>query len=105
MALRNTLIRIPYTAAEEEYKRFERGFKYTPTPDQLNCFRAIAQDMINSTRPMDRLICGDVGFGKTEVAARAIYRAILNNRQVGENRKGIFHDGYFVYSNVSRLPS
>jgi transcription-repair coupling factor (superfamily II helicase) len=81
-ALRNKLIRIPCMPAEEEFEKFEQGFKYTPTADQLNCFRDVAQDMINSTRPMDRLICGDVGFGKTEVAARAIYRAILNNRQV-----------------------
>jgi transcription-repair coupling factor (superfamily II helicase) len=38
--------------------------------------------MVNSTRPMDRLICGDVGFGKTEVAMRAIYRAVLSGKQV-----------------------
>ena len=38
--------------------------------------------MINTTRPMDRLICGDVGFGKTEVAIRAIYRAVKSNKQV-----------------------
>ena len=38
--------------------------------------------MINNTRPMDRLVCGDVGFGKTEVAIRAIYRAVLSNKQV-----------------------
>ena len=38
--------------------------------------------MVNNTRPMDRLICGDVGFGKTEVAMRAIYRAHLSNKQV-----------------------
>ena len=38
--------------------------------------------MINNTRPMDRLVCGDVGFGKTEVAMRAIYRAVLSNKQV-----------------------
>ena len=44
--------------------------------------KAIEYDMVNSTRPMDRLICGDVGFGKTEVAMRAIYRAVLSGKQV-----------------------
>jgi hypothetical protein len=42
----------------------------------------VAADMINSSRPMDRLICGDVGFGKTEVAIRAIYRAVQSGKQV-----------------------
>lgn len=42
----------------------------------------VAADMINSSRPMDRLICGDVGFGKTEVAVRAIYRAVQSGKQV-----------------------
>ena len=41
--------------------------------------------MINNTRPMDRLVCGDVGFGKTEVAIRAIYRAVLSKKQVRSN--------------------
>jgi hypothetical protein len=44
--------------------------------------KIIASDMINNTRPMDRLVCGDVGFGKTEVAIRAIYRAVLSKKQV-----------------------
>ena len=41
--------------------------------------------MVNSTRPMDRLICGDVGFGKTEVAMRAVYRAVLSGKQVSKS--------------------
>jgi transcription-repair coupling factor (superfamily II helicase) len=57
-------------------------FGYTPTDDQATCFLQIAADMVNNTRPMDRLVCGDVGFGKTEVAMRAIYRAVRSNKQV-----------------------
>ena len=48
----------------------------------LSLLKIIASDMINNTRPMDRLVCGDVGFGKTEVAIRAIYRAVLSKKQV-----------------------
>jgi transcription-repair coupling factor (superfamily II helicase) len=48
----------------------------------VSCVQAIAEDMMKKTSPMDRLICGDVGFGKTEVAMRAIYRAVLAGRQV-----------------------
>ncbi len=51
----------------------------------LSCsvyYQAIEEDMVRRTRPMDRLVCGDVGFGKTEIAMRAIYRAVLSNRQV-----------------------
>lgn len=70
MAIRNSLHRTPCSRQPELYAEFERNFTYTPTADQLVCFADIERDMVNNTRPMDRLICGDVGFGKTEVAMR-----------------------------------
>eukprot|EP01036_Dinobryon_divergens_P029109 gene29108-38171_t len=84
MAVRNSIYRTPCKpdASDPRYKQFEDRFAYSPTSDQLDCFKAIENDMVNSTRPMDRLICGDVGFGKTEVAMRAIYRAVLSGKQV-----------------------
>jgi transcription-repair coupling factor (superfamily II helicase) len=60
---------------------FEQAFPYDPTPDQLTAIDAIKQDM-QRTRPMDRLICGDVGYGKTEVAMRAAFKAMDGGRQV-----------------------
>lgn len=81
-ALRNSFHRSPCPPDDSRYREFEENFAFSPTDDQLKCFEAIKQDMIYRTRPMDRLICGDVGFGKTEVAMRAIYRAVLANRQV-----------------------
>ncbi|RAP36402.1 transcription-repair coupling factor [Legionella quinlivanii] len=64
-----------------EYQRFASGFPFTETVDQLNAINEIIKDM-KSPRPMDRLICGDVGFGKTEVAMRAAFLAVQNNKQV-----------------------
>ncbi|KAJ1430859.1 P-loop containing nucleoside triphosphate hydrolase protein, partial [Ochromonadaceae sp. CCMP2298] len=82
MAVRNALHRTPCVPDDQEYAAFERRFGYTPTDDQATCFLQVAADMVNNTRPMDRLVCGDVGFGKTEVAMRAIYRAVRSNKQV-----------------------
>lgn len=59
----------------------EAGFMYEDTPDQLSATRDIKADMEN-VRPMDRLICGDVGFGKTELAIRAAFKAVADNKQV-----------------------
>lgn len=61
--------------------QFDASFSYVETPDQLTAIAAVKQDMI-ITRPMDRLICGDVGFGKTEVAMRAAFKAIDSGYQV-----------------------
>jgi transcription-repair coupling factor (superfamily II helicase) len=81
-ATRETLNRPPFDPAmEQKVKEFEESFNFTPTPDQCKCFEDIENDMIWRNRPMDRLVCGDVGFGKTEVAIRAIYRCIVNGRQ------------------------
>ena len=60
---------------------FESGFVYEETPDQLSAIAATKEDM-EAPRPMDRLICGDVGYGKTEVAIRAAFKAALAGKQV-----------------------
>ncbi len=62
-------------------KEFEASFPFTETRDQLRCIAETKTDM-EKTRPMDRLICGDVGFGKTEVAIRAAFKAVQGGRQV-----------------------
>ncbi len=59
----------------------EASFIYEDTPDQMKATNDVKKDM-ESTRPMDRLICGDVGFGKTEVAIRAAFKAVSDNKQV-----------------------
>lgn len=65
----------------EEQLEFEKGFPYIETKDQLKVTEEIKKDMEKKT-PMDRLLCGDVGYGKTEVAFRAIFKAIMSNKQV-----------------------
>lgn len=60
---------------------FEADFEYEETTDQLRAVQDVKKDMEN-LRPMDRLLCGDVGFGKTEVALRAAFKAVLSNKQV-----------------------
>lgn len=62
-------------------KEFEQDFLFTPTKDQITAYEEIKLDM-ESTKPMDRLLCGDVGFGKTEVAMRAAFKAVIDNKQV-----------------------
>lgn len=62
-------------------KEFEKSFAYTETADQLAAIAEIKKDM-QSTKVMDRLLCGDVGFGKTEVAMRAAFKAVVCNKQV-----------------------
>jgi len=59
----------------------ENAFRYDETPDQLRAIAEVKADL-EMPRPMDRLVCGDVGYGKTEVAIRAAFKAILDNRQV-----------------------
>jgi transcription-repair coupling factor len=65
----------------EKMEEFESNFSYTPTPGQVVAIRDIKKDM-ESAKPMDRLVCGDVGFGKTEVAMRAAFKAVENGLQV-----------------------
>jgi transcription-repair coupling factor (superfamily II helicase) len=62
-------------------KELEASFLYEDTPDQLKATNDIKRDM-ESSRPMDRLVCGDVGFGKTEVAIRAAFKAVVDGKQV-----------------------
>ena len=62
-------------------KEFEDNFPYPETDDQLRCIADIKHDMESPT-PMDRLLCGDVGFGKTEVALRAVMKAVMDGKQV-----------------------
>lgn len=70
-----------YELNQSDYIKFASGFPFTETSDQLQAIDQIIRDM-QSTRPMDRLICGDVGFGKTEVAMRAAFVAVQNGKQV-----------------------
>ncbi len=70
-----------FDLAHADFRSFESEFPYEETPDQLRAIRDVIHDMAAST-PMDRLICGDVGYGKTEVALRASYLAVNNFKQV-----------------------
>jgi transcription-repair coupling factor (superfamily II helicase) len=62
-------------------KEFEDAFEYVETPDQVQAIEDVKRDM-QSPKPMDRLLCGDVGYGKTEVAMRAAFKAVLDGKQV-----------------------
>lgn len=70
-----------YKIDEKEFEKFSASFQFEETPDQENAIAAVLDDMRNSGS-MDRLVCGDVGFGKTEVAMRAAFIAVQNNKQV-----------------------
>ena len=70
-----------FTLSLQDYESFCEGFPFEETPDQLEAIENVIKDM-QSGRPMDRLVCGDVGFGKTEVALRAAFVAVMGGRQV-----------------------
>src|SRR5262245_64987189 len=70
-----------FSSDTEWQKEFEEAFQYDETPDQLTAIADIKKDM-ESSLPMDRLICGDVGYGKTEVAMRAAFKAVGDGKQV-----------------------
>ena len=80
-ALRETDKGFFYKKENASQKEFEAAFPYVETPGQLRAILEIKQDMDNS-KPMDRLLCGDVGFGKTEVAMRAAFKAARSGKQV-----------------------
>lgn len=70
-----------FSPPDDLYREFEASFAWDETPDQLAAIDDVLQDMM-SERPMDRLVCGDVGYGKTEVAIRATFKAVMDGRQV-----------------------
>jgi transcription-repair coupling factor (superfamily II helicase) len=72
---------ISFQGIDSYFQDFEASFSYEETPDQLRAIEDVLQDM-QSAAPMDRLVCGDVGYGKTEVALRASFLAVNNSKQV-----------------------
>ena len=70
-----------YSKDTDWQREFEVTFPYRETPDQIRATQEVKQDM-ESSKPMDRLLCGDVGYGKTEVAMRAAFKAVMDNKQV-----------------------
>jgi transcription-repair coupling factor (superfamily II helicase) len=80
-AQRQTQQGIAYDLSDEMLQQLEASFPYRETPDQENAIEAVKEDL-ESAQPMDRLVCGDVGFGKTEVAVRAAFAVAVNSKQV-----------------------
>ena len=106
-----------YSWSTEEYDKFASSFPFEETADQENAIEAVLDDMKNG-RSMDRLVCGDVGFGKTEVAIRATFVAVQNSKQVAmlvpttllaqqhyESFKDRFADWPIVIEVISRFKS
>ncbi|MBU49984.1 MAG: transcription-repair coupling factor [Deltaproteobacteria bacterium] len=81
-AERKARVREPYPIPDDMYAQFESSFPFVETTDQLQAIEDITEDM-KSHQVMDRLICGDVGYGKTEVAMRAAFHAVFSGKQVG----------------------
>jgi len=79
-AARQSLPGFAFAADSPWQMDFEEAFPYEETPDQLKAIREVKADM-EKTRPMDRLLCGDVGYGKTEVAIRAAFKAVTDGKQ------------------------
>ncbi|MCR4374363.1 MAG: DEAD/DEAH box helicase, partial [Acidobacteria bacterium] len=80
-AARKAVVGHAFTADSHWQQEFDDAFAYTLTPDQQSAIADISRDM-ESTMPMDRLLCGDVGYGKTEVAMRAAFKAVMDGKQV-----------------------
>ena len=80
-AAREVIEREVFSPPDRLYEEFCAAFEYEETPDQVRAIEDIHEDMAHE-KPMDRLICGDAGFGKTEVALRASFRAAMDGRQV-----------------------
>lgn len=78
---RNVVQVEPFMKDTPEQAIFENDFIYEETIDQLKCTEEIKKDL-ESSKPMDRLLCGDVGYGKTEVIFRAMFKAVMNSKQV-----------------------
>ncbi len=80
-AERQTTRGYPFDKDKDWQVQFEAAFPHTETPDQLKCIDDIKRDM-ESDKVMDRLVCGDVGYGKTEIAFRAAFKAVMSGKQV-----------------------
>jgi transcription-repair coupling factor (superfamily II helicase) len=80
-AERKTAVGHAFPPGNEWFREFEDAFEFSETEDQAQAIKDVIRDM-ESTQPMDRLLCGDVGYGKTEVAMRAAFKAIADNKQV-----------------------
>ncbi|MBJ7538858.1 transcription-repair coupling factor [Marinomonas transparens] len=80
-AKREARIGHAFAKPDDQYEIFSAGFPFEETPDQQTAIDAVMQDMLTK-KPMDRLVCGDVGFGKTEVAMRAAFLAVQDGKQV-----------------------
>ncbi len=80
-AKRTSIQGYAFSQSNEMQEEFNAQFEYIPTPDQQKAFADVNKDM-EEPKPMDRLICGDVGFGKTEVAMRAAFKAVADKKQV-----------------------
>ena len=80
-AKRQVSARKPYSATDEAFSAFEAAFEFEETPDQAKAILDVMEAM-DEDKPMDRLVCGDVGYGKTEVALRAAFRAMMDGKQV-----------------------
>ena len=80
-AVRASLKGYSFSEDTDWQKEFERAFPFEDTPDQVKATQDVKKDM-QAQQPMDRLLCGDVGYGKTEVALRAAFKAVMDNKQV-----------------------
>ena len=80
-AKRQTATRPPYSRIDDDFAAFEASFEFEETPDQAKAIQDVMESL-DSDRPMDRLVCGDVGYGKTEVAIRAAFRVVMDGKQV-----------------------
>ena len=80
-AVREVMERQPFSPPDRIYDEFSSTFEFEETPDQTKAIEDLHLDM-GSTKPMDRLVCGDAGFGKTEVALRASFLAVMDGKQV-----------------------
>ncbi len=80
-AVRNAFEGYAFSQDSHLQKEFDSAFIYEETPDQLQVIEEVKKDM-QSLKPMDRIICGDVGYGKTEVAMRAAFKAVMDTKQV-----------------------
>ncbi len=80
-AARKVMEGFAYSPPDHYFDEFEAAFEYEETPAQMEAIKDVITDM-TEPKPMDRLVCGDVGYGKTEVAIRAAFKAVLDGRQV-----------------------